>query len=77
MLESLARPDKRYIGFTSDLTARLADHNAGKSPHTARFLPWKVKVYVAFEREKEAKAFEQYLKSGSGHAFRKKHFENI
>ena len=49
LLESLARPGIRYVGHTSDLKQRLADHNAGRCPHTSKNLPWKVKVYVAFE----------------------------
>jgi hypothetical protein len=31
-------------------------------------------MYIAFEDETKALAFERYLKSGSGHAFYKKHF---
>ena len=26
-----------YIGLTSDVCARLAEHNAGRCPHTARY----------------------------------------
>jgi putative endonuclease len=74
LLESLARPGIRYVGHTSDLKQRLADHNAGRCPHTSKNLPWKVKVYVAFEELASAQDFERYLKSGSGHAFAKKHF---
>jgi len=33
-----------------------------------------VKAYFAFETKQLALGFEKYLKSGSGHAFRKKHF---
>jgi putative endonuclease len=59
----------RYIGVTSDLKQRLADHNAGKSPHTSKFKPWKLVTYIAFSDRKQAEHFETYLKSGSGHAF--------
>ena len=73
ILESLARPGQRYIGRTSDLRRRLAEHNAGKCRHTARYAPWKLKVYVAFEDPILAAYFERYLKSGSGHAFAQRH----
>ena len=74
ILESLSQPDQRYIGYTSDLKARLAKHNAGKCPHTAKYLPWRVLVYVAFVEREKAHRFEKYLKSGSGHSFAKRHF---
>ena len=74
VLESLSDPSQRYIGHTGDLRQRLAEHNAGKSPHTAKHGPWKVRLYVAFEDMPHAVRFEQYLKSGSGHAFADRHF---
>jgi putative endonuclease len=36
--------------------------------------PWRLRTYIAFSDEKCARAFEKYLKSGSGRAFAKKHF---
>ena len=74
ILRSLSDPDQRYIGSTSDLKARLAKHNAGAVPHSSKYRPWKVESYFAFETEKKAVDFETYLKSGSGHAFAKRHF---
>jgi len=74
LLESTSYPGKRYIGITSDLNNRLKEHNAGKSPHTAKFKPWKVVVAVRFADDSKAEAFEKYLKSGSGNAFAKRHF---
>ena len=61
--------EQRYVGRTADLKQRLADHNSGKSPHTSKYLPWKLITNVAFSDEQKARAFEHYLKSGSGHAF--------
>jgi len=72
LLESASVPDQRYVGMTSDLKRRLADHNAGKSPHTSKFTPWMVITYRAFSDERKAGLFERYLKSGSGHAFAKR-----
>lgn len=73
LLESLAKPGKKYVGITSDLNNRLKEHNAGKSPHTTKFKPWKVVVVVRFDDDHRAEAFEEYLKSGSGHAFARRH----
>jgi predicted GIY-YIG superfamily endonuclease len=60
-----------YVGITDDLRARLAKHNAGEVTHTAKFRPWRIKTYIAFSDEKQAFAFERYLKSVSGRAFAK------
>jgi hypothetical protein len=43
-------------------------------PHTAKFRPWKVETAVAFSSETKARAFEKYLKSGSGREFSRRHF---
>lgn len=74
VLESLKNPGRHYIGITTDLRQRLADHNAGKSPYTKRFMPWRLVVYIAFTDTDAAHAFERYLKAGSGHTFLKRHF---
>jgi len=62
-----------YVGSTEDLVARMADHNAGRSPHTAKYRPWNLVWYCAFHQRTKAEAFERYLKSASGRAFQKKH----
>ena len=49
ILRSISCPNQRYIGSTSDLRNRLKAHNAGEVPHTAKFKPWKVETYIAFE----------------------------
>ena len=74
ILESLSSPTQHYVGHTADLRKRLTEHNEGKCVSTAKYRPWKVRNYMAFETLEKAQAFEMYLKSGSGHAFRKKHF---
>jgi len=74
ILESVALCGEFYRGHTDDLKRRLAEHNAGRCPHTSKFKPWKVKFYAAFETLEKAQEFEAYLKSGSGHAFAKRHF---
>ena len=72
LIESLSAGRQRYVGMTDDLRQRLREHNAGGSPYTARFRPWKLTTYVAFTDPAKAEAFERYLKSGSGHAFARK-----
>jgi predicted GIY-YIG superfamily endonuclease len=74
ILESINNPEKRYIGHTSDLKKRLSEHNTGKCVHTSKYRPWKLKLYIAFEKLELAQNFERYLKSGSGHAFANRHF---
>ncbi|WP_442894687.1 hypothetical protein [Bradyrhizobium sp. AZCC 1614] len=40
--------------MASDVQRRLSDHNAGKSPHTSTFLPWKLVTYIACSRTNSA-----------------------
>ena len=49
-------------------------HNAGYSIHTAKYKSWELVNYFAFSSKDAALEFEQYLKTGSGHAFAKRHF---
>lgn len=68
-----SRFSETYVGFTDDLRARIHDHNSGKSLHTAKFKPWNLVNYFAFNNKRTAARFEKYLKSGSGRAFARKH----
>lgn len=72
ILESMAPQGGYYVGLTENLESRLAKHNAGAVPHTAKFCPWRIKTAVAFRDRSQAAAFEHYLKSPSGRAFAKK-----
>ena len=72
ILESMAPTGGFYIGLTDGLAARLAKHNAGGVPHTAKHKPWRIKTAIAFRNREKAAAFEKYLKSPSGRAFSKK-----
>jgi len=69
LLRSRSHPEQRYVGLASDLKKRIADHNAGRSPHTSKYAPWELAVAVYFKDPTKAEAFERYLKHGSGHAF--------
>ena len=73
ILRSQNSPDQIYVGSTSDLRKRLAEHNAGKSIHTNKFKPWELMACVALPEKDLAEKFENYLKSGSGRAFAKRH----
>ena len=64
-----------YIGLSADVTRRLAAHNSGESHHTRKYRPWRLLVAVEFALEERAIRFERYLKSCSGRAFLKRHFQ--
>jgi putative endonuclease len=72
LLQSIEFPDETYVGLTDDLRSRFTAHNAGRSPHTAKYKPWRLVTYVAFSDERKAVAFERYLKSAAGRAFANK-----
>jgi predicted GIY-YIG superfamily endonuclease len=72
ILESVGEPGRFYVGVSTDLRVRLRDHNRGKVSHTSKYAPWRIKTYVAFSDEQQARNFERYLKSASGRAFAKK-----
>lgn len=72
ILKSINYNNQIYIGYTNDITDRLAHHNRGKSFHTDKYKPWEIIFYSAFLQEQKAIEFEKYLKSGSGLAFRNK-----
>jgi putative endonuclease len=75
VMRNKGKPPQFYVGLTSDVNGRLADHNAGNCPHTASRRPWFLHVAIEFPDEDRAIRFERYLKSGSGRAFAKRHFE--
>jgi predicted GIY-YIG superfamily endonuclease len=75
VLQSESNPDRHYIGSTADLKTRLGEHNRGGCPHTAKYRPWLIKSYFAFQSKEVAQRFERYLKSGSGREFARRHFE--
>ena len=76
IIRSVAFPDQEYVGATADLKQRFADHNAGRSSHTSKYMPWTLIWYCAFPDKQMALAFEAYLKSHSGRAFTRKRLTN-
>ncbi len=74
LIESRSYPGWRYVGLTSNVNRRLAEHNEGKSPYTSKYRPWKLVVSIEFHDEDVARKFEKYLKTGSGRTFANRHF---
>ncbi len=75
ILKSINYPEQYYVGYTNDLKDRLERHNKGYVKHTSKFMPWRLHAYFAFQTKELATNFEKYLKTGSGIAFRNKHFK--
>ncbi|RJQ24695.1 GIY-YIG nuclease family protein [Candidatus Parcubacteria bacterium] len=55
-----------YIGFSTNLKDRLIDHASGKVFSTKDRIPFKLIHYEYFINKKDAKAREEFLKSGYG-----------
>ena len=66
---------RHYTGLTGELAGRLRWHNGSASGYGVRYLPWTLIVAITFRTETTARRFETYLKSGSGRAFSKSHFQ--
>jgi len=74
LIKSLSYTEQKYIGITQDLKKRITEHNGGQSTHTAKFMPWELVTYHAFQDKYKAYDFERHLKTGSGKAFASKRF---
>ena len=68
---------KFYFGSANDLLERFRLHNSGKVTSTKPYIPWQLVWYAGFSTEKEARKFEQYLKTGSGKSFAYKRFVSV
>ena len=62
----LEGPRGRYIGCSSDLTHRLTQHNAGRSPSTKNRGPWKVQWQSIGMSHEKALALEKLMKLQKG-----------
>ena len=60
-----------YIGFSTNLRARLRQHQEGESRATSHRGPWELVYYEAYLNQEDALGRERYLKSGSGRRFLK------
>jgi putative endonuclease len=74
ILASEAHDTIHYTGVTQNLRERPREHNRGACPHSSKDRPWRLETAIAFRSEIKARAFERYLKSGSGREFARRHF---
>ena len=58
-----------YIGFSTNLRARLRQHQEGESFATSHRGPWKLIYYEAYTEREDAEGREKFLKSGAGRRF--------
>jgi len=68
----LCANEKLYTGCTNNLRDRFQKHINGLVGSTRNILPVKLVFYCSFPDKYKAFAFEKYLKSGSGRAFKNK-----
>ena len=65
--------NKIYIGFTSDLEARLKSHNElATKGWTIKFRPWILAYHEKFDSKAEAMKRERELKTAKGRQFIRK-----
>ncbi len=60
---------KTYVGSTTDIERRLAEHNSGKNLFTSRYMPWRVIYKEVFVNLTDARKREKYFKSAAGRRF--------
>jgi len=65
VLESI-KDKSLYIGYTSDLVARLKKHNDGLNLSTKSKKPWKIIHYEAYRNRDDVLRREKYLKTSQG-----------
>lgn len=68
---------KLYIGFTSNLEKRLAQHNAGQVLSTTHRRPFILIGYEMYTKESDARRRELFLKGGKGHEQLKIQYQDI
>lgn len=62
-----------YIGYSKDLKNRVKEH-INDEVHQTRGRKFILIFYAAFHTQLRALQFEKYLKTGSGYAFKNRHF---
>ena len=60
------RTCRTYVGYTSDVPARLERHNQGRVQATRVGRPWEILFQEACADESAARKREAYWKSGAG-----------
>ena len=56
------KTQKLYLGYTTDLRKRLAEHNARQSKATKVYAPFELVYYEAYRSKKDALLRERQLK---------------
>lgn len=74
VLQSLSQPDRQFVESAAQVSARVATHNAGHSPLTASYRPWRLVAVVQFATEPSALRFEKFLKTSAGRMLVKQYF---
>ncbi len=65
--------NKYYVGSTTDLPRRLADHNRGKEKFTKTGIPWQLVYSETFEQLKDSRRRELEIKKKKS----RKYIENL
>jgi len=68
--------NKLYVGRTSDLRRRIAQHKHGEAQYTSKYLPLKLIYYEAYTSKADAIARESFLKTGDGRQVLKKQLKH-
>ena len=63
-----------YVGISSDVSRRLAEHNRGKTFSTRAYKPWLLVFTETFPNRIKAREREKYLKGGSGKEYIKRYW---
>jgi putative endonuclease len=58
-----------YIGYTSDISVRIEEHNSGRTRYTSHKRPWKVVYQEHFQDKKTALKREIFLKKQKNRDF--------
>ena len=61
-----------YIGYSTDVERRLAEHHSGKNVSTRLRRPFQLIYYEAYIHKMDALGREKFLKSGAGRRFLEK-----
>ncbi|MFI5195617.1 MAG: GIY-YIG nuclease family protein [Chitinophagales bacterium] len=60
-----------YVGITSDIKRRFAEHQNGKNKTTKPYRPYEILLVEEYSNRPDARVREKYLKSGVGKEFLK------
>ncbi|MEK7510214.1 MAG: GIY-YIG nuclease family protein [Patescibacteria group bacterium] len=69
--------DKFYIGLTSDLKRRIAEHKRGTTRTTHRLNNWRLIYYEACISRRDAEHREKQLKTGFGRGYLRKRLKDF